>query len=216
MSVAPVPVGNGPLWMIGCGNMGGAMLRRWIATGMATDRVTVVTRGPATLPGGVRHAARAATPDAQPGNDRAGVKPQQLDGSRRRWRASTPALLVSILAGVEDAGAGAPDPGRRDRPRDAEPAGRDRQGRDGAASTTTDPDVRAAADALAAPLGLVEWIADEALFDAVTALAGSRAGVRLPLHRRAGRGGAALGLPADQARGWRSRRSGRRRWRPRR
>ena len=50
-----------------------------------------------------------------------------------------------------------------------------------------------------APLGLVEWIADEALFDAVTALSGSGPGFVYRFIDALAEAGAALGLPADQA-----------------
>jgi len=50
-----------------------------------------------------------------------------------------------------------------------------------------------------APLGLVEWIADEALFDVVTALAGSGPGFLYRYIDALAEAGAALGLPADQA-----------------
>ena len=45
------------LWLIGCGNMGGAMLRRWIDSGVvAADQVDVVNRSDRALPDGVRPA----------------------------------------------------------------------------------------------------------------------------------------------------------------
>ena len=50
-----------------------------------------------------------------------------------------------------------------------------------------------------APLGLVEWIADEALFDIVTALSGSGPAFVFRYIDALAKGAAALGLPADQA-----------------
>lgn len=50
-----------------------------------------------------------------------------------------------------------------------------------------------------APLGLVEWIADESHFDAVTALSGSGPAFLYRFIDALAQGGAALGLPADQA-----------------
>ena len=50
-----------------------------------------------------------------------------------------------------------------------------------------------------APLGLVEWIGDAALFNAVTALAGSGPGFLYRFIDALAEAGAALGLPADQA-----------------
>jgi pyrroline-5-carboxylate reductase len=57
----------------------------------------------------------------------------------------------------------------------------------------------AAVEAFAAPLGHYEWIADEAHFDAVTALAGSGPGFVFRFADALAKAGAALGLPADQA-----------------
>jgi pyrroline-5-carboxylate reductase len=50
-----------------------------------------------------------------------------------------------------------------------------------------------------APLGLVEWISDEGLFDAVTALSGSGPAFLFRFIDALAEAGAALGLPADQA-----------------
>ncbi len=92
------------LWLIGCGNMGQAMLSRWLADGIDPARITVVTRAARSLPAGVTHAT--ALPDGPPpATVILAMKPQQLDdvaatlGSRI---AGTP-LLISILAGVEEA-----------------------------------------------------------------------------------------------------------------
>jgi pyrroline-5-carboxylate reductase len=60
-------------------------------------------------------------------------------------------------------------------------------------------DVRDEAAALVAPLGLVEWIDDEALFDAVTALSGCGPGFLFRFIEAMAQAGEALGLPADQA-----------------
>jgi pyrroline-5-carboxylate reductase len=60
-------------------------------------------------------------------------------------------------------------------------------------------DDQAAANTLMAPLGLVEWIADEAHFDAVTALSGSGPAFVYRFIDALAQGGAALGLPTDQA-----------------
>src|SRR3546814_4746034 len=32
----------GSIWLVGCGNMGGARLRGWLAQGLAPDRLTVI------------------------------------------------------------------------------------------------------------------------------------------------------------------------------
>ena len=42
---------DGLFWIIGCGNMAGAMLRRWIETGMDATQVRVVDPAFPDLPG---------------------------------------------------------------------------------------------------------------------------------------------------------------------
>ena len=67
------------VWMIGCGNMAGAMLTRWIESGaVKAEAVDVVNRKDRALPAGVRQ-ARALPTGAAPDIVVLGVKPQQLD-----------------------------------------------------------------------------------------------------------------------------------------
>ncbi len=68
---------NSPLWLVGCGAMAGAMLSRWLATGMDASRVTVIDPGSPNVGAGVR--VLAALPDeAPPAMLMLGVKPQML------------------------------------------------------------------------------------------------------------------------------------------
>lgn len=189
---------DGPLWMIGCGNMGGAMLRRWVAAGLAPGRVTVVTRGEATVPAGVR-ALHALPLDEEPATLVLAVKPQQLDSVAPMLARLAPSLLVSILAGVEISTLTARIPAGgivRAMPNLPVAIG---QGVTALHTTSDSSAVRDTAEALAAPLGTVEWIADEAQFDAVTALAGSGPGFVFRFADALARAGAALGLPEDQS-----------------
>jgi pyrroline-5-carboxylate reductase len=67
------------LWLIGCGNMGGAMLSRWIDRGVVRgDAVDVVNRHDRDLPDGVRQ-ARALPDGPSPDAVMLAMKPQQLD-----------------------------------------------------------------------------------------------------------------------------------------
>jgi pyrroline-5-carboxylate reductase len=56
---------------------------------------------------------------------------------------------------------------------------------------------RALADALLRAVGMVEWVDDEALIDAVTAVSGSGPAYVFLLAESLARAGAAAGLPAD-------------------
>lgn len=192
------PLGAGPLWLVGCGNMGGAMLRRWLASGMAPGDVTVLTRGPAALPAGVRH-LHALPPGEAPGTVVLAMKPQQLDDVAPMLAGVNPPLLVSILAGVEAAALAARMSARavvRAMPNLPVAIG---QGVTALYTTSAAADVRAAAAALAAPLGSVEWIDDETQFDAVTALAGCGPGFVFRFADALAQAGTALGLAPDQA-----------------
>ena len=188
----------GPVWLIGCGNIGGAMLRRWIAAGMAPESVTVVTRGAASLPAGVRH-LHAMPSGERPETLILAVKPQQLGDVAPLLAEMRPAILVSILAGVDCATLADRIPAGgvvRAMPNLPVAIG---QGVTSLFTTSDDPDVRAKAAALAAPLGHYEWIDAESLFDAVTALAGSGPGFVFRFIDAMARAGEAIGIPADQA-----------------
>ena len=188
-----------PLWMIGCGNMGGAMLRGWIAAGLDPAAVTVVTRSGQGAPAGVRSLT------ILPGGERPAtlvlaIKPQQLDDVAPMLAGLAPDLLVSILAGVEaDVLATRIPAGAVVRAMPNLPVAI-RQGVTALFSPSDAADVRQAAEALARPLGLAEWIADERSFDAVTALAGCGPGFVFRFADALAAAGAALGLPEDQAR----------------
>ncbi|RZL52490.1 MAG: pyrroline-5-carboxylate reductase [Sphingomonas sp.] len=190
----------GPLWLIGCGNMGGAMLRRWIAAGLDPATVTVITRSGQGAPDGVR--SLTALPDEEaPATLMLALKPQQIDAAQALLAAlrGAPKLLLSILAGVDHAALSerfAADTIVRAMPNLPVAIGK------GVTSLYTlgaSDQAIAVVEAFAAPLGHYEWIADEAHFDAVTALAGCGPGFVFRFADALAEAGAALGLPADQA-----------------
>lgn len=189
---------DAPLWLVGCGAMGGAMLTRWVAAGIDPGLVTVITRGPAIVPDGVRHLHSAPTGE-RPDVLVLAVKPQQLDAVAPALAGLEPRLLVSILAGVEEASLARRVPAGavvRAMPNLPVAIGR---GVTALYTSSDDPAVRATAEALARPLGEAEWIADEGLFDAVTALAGCGPGFVFRFCEALAAAGEGLGLPADQA-----------------
>lgn len=188
------------LWLVGCGNMGGAMLRRWIDSGTIDPAdVDIVNRTDRDLPPGVRQ-ARTLPEGPLPDAVILAMKPQQIDEIAARWAARIAGVevIVSILAGVEedaidrrfDAGAVV-----RAMPNLPVAIGKGVVALHGARDA---PQGQAVA-ALMAPLGLVEWIDDPARFDLVTALAGSGPAFLYRFIDALARGGAALGLPEAQA-----------------
>ncbi len=195
--------GGGPIWLVGAGNMGGAMLRGWLAAGIPAERITVIDPSLPALTGGVTVLA-APPPDGEvPAVLVLAVKPQLLDavapGLAPALGEGT--LIVSILAGVEIASLTKRLPAHRAivriMPNMAVSIGKGVMVMyvDAAAAGS----VRADAAALAAPLGLVEWIADERLFGAVTAVSGCGPAFLFRFIDALAAAGAALGLPADQA-----------------
>lgn len=188
------------LGMIGCGNMAGAMLTRWLDTGaVAAGDVDVTNTQNRDLPGNVRQ-SRDLPDGPLPDIVMLGMKPQQLNaiaGAYADRLAGVP-MLVSILAGVDTASiARRFDCGSVVRAMPNLPVAIGK----GVVSlhSNGDAEARARIKALMAPLGLVEWVEDEALFDVATALAGSGPGFVYRFIDALAAGGAALGLPADQA-----------------
>jgi pyrroline-5-carboxylate reductase len=190
----------GPLWLIGCGNMGGAVLRRWIAAGLDPATVTVITRSGQGAPQGVR--SLTALPEEEaPATVMLALKPQQIEAARALLvpMRGEPQLLLSILAGVDHAALSqrfAADTIVRAMPNLPVAIGK---GVTSLYTASASDEAIAAAEAFAAPLGHYEWIADEAHFDAVTALAGSGPGFVFRFADALARAGAALGLPVEQA-----------------
>ena len=191
----------GPIWLIGCGNMAGAMLRRWLDCGLDPSEVTVVRKSGAPAAGGVT-VLTAPPPDGPvPAMVMLGVKPQMLDlvAPDLAPMLGEETLLVSILAGVELATLRR----RFATPRNivsAMPNTPVALGRGvvALAGDSADADGRGRAEALMRPLGLVEWV-DESLFDVVTALAGSGPAFLFRFIDALAEAGADAGLPADQA-----------------
>jgi pyrroline-5-carboxylate reductase len=185
--------------ILGCGNMGGAMLAGWLRGGMAPGRFTVVDPLLGELPAGVR--LLREVPDERFDLVLLGIKPQLLDEVAPALGrvADQDTVLLSILAGVEIASLAARTPAAaivRIMPNLAaaigkSPLGLFAHGLDGTG--------RAALEALLAPLGTCEWLAREDMLDAVTALAGSGPAFVYRFIAAMAAGGAELGLDPAQA-----------------
>ena len=190
---------DGPIWLIGCGNMAGAMLRRWLSEGLDPAQVTVITRSGTRAPEGVRSLTALPT-DERPATLMLGFKPQQLDDIAPTLAHLRPRLLLSILAGVEERALAERIPADavvRMMPNLPVAIG---QGVTALFTRSSDPAVRAAAEAVARPLGLAPWIEDEGQFDAVTALAGCGPAFVFRFIDSIAQAGVALGLDTDLAR----------------
>lgn len=188
------------LLIVGCGTMGGAMLARWLECGLDPATVTVVDPFARSVPPGV--SLHTDLPDIVP-DDCAillGFKPQNLaDVAPALAPLAMGRLVVSMLAGVPVARLAHELPGAlvvRIMPNMPVALGK------GVCALHADDvpaGMRDSAAAMMAPLGLVEWIADEGQFDLVTAISGCGPAFLFRFIDALGAAGAELGLPADQA-----------------
>jgi pyrroline-5-carboxylate reductase len=172
------PPGMNHLLIIGCGNMGGAMLAGWLAAGENPARFSVLDPTLPEAPEGValyRHAAEV------PGGHDAvllGFKPQQLSALGPGLQGLTRGRTVcSLLAGITLTQLAAAFPQGLAHIRVMPNlAARINKSPVILAESGLDADTRTAAFALFDALGSAVWLADETQFDLVTALAGSGPG----------------------------------------
>ena len=160
------------IWLVGCGNMGGAMLRGWIDSGVDPQTILVIDPASPKLPAGVRLATKAQgrAPDIL----LLGIKPQRLAEIAPTLAIGAHTLVVSILAGVETQSLKTHLPGAaayvRVMPNMPAAIG---EGVSVIFGPTLDADGKAQIDKLMTPLGHVEWVDQEDAFHAVTGVSGS-------------------------------------------
>lgn len=90
------------LWLVGCGNMAGAMVEGWRSAGLDLSH-TVAIRPSGTPVSGVRTVGSIAEAGASPGIALLGFKPQKLGEVAPQLgdAIGSDTIVVSILAGVE-------------------------------------------------------------------------------------------------------------------
>ena len=195
------------LVLVGCGKMGTAMLRGWIAAGVASRCVVVE---PAGIPAGIEATAEIvwySSPQGLPAELRPdavvfAVKPQIADEvvpDYRSW-ARPETLFVSIIAGKTLAGL-ARHLGHAAivRTMPNTPAAIGRGITVACATPRVTVDQRRLCDRLLAAIGESAWVENEALMDGVTAVSGSGPAYVFLLIEALARAGQAEGLPADLA-----------------
>lgn len=199
---------EGPLVLVGCGKMGGAMLQGWLDRGLDPADVHVVEPSAAALAefkaSGVRIHADPATLPATlaPRTVLLAVKPQMMDAAlpayRRFLRPAT--LFLSIAAGKTigyfERGLGE---AAIVRSMPNTPAAVGRGITVACANRRVTAAQRAAADALLSAVGEVHWVEDEALIDPVTAVSGGGPAYVFLLIEYLAEAGVAAGLPAELA-----------------
>lgn len=195
------PLLPGPLWLVGCGNMGAAMLEGWIAAGVDPAHVTVVR--PSAAPVGHNVRVLADYPeDEVPAIALLAMKPHQLDAAAAPLAPilDRETLLVSILAGVELASLRARFPAPRTIVR-AVPNLPVALGK-GVVNLLSDSEdgmARALASGLMAALGHAEWFDDEELFQLAGVLTGAGPAFLFRFIDALAAAAERLGLPFDQA-----------------
>lgn len=162
-----------PTWLVGCGNMAGAMVEGWRAAGIDLSGVTAI-RPSGTPVEGVR-TVRELPDGNEPRFVMLGFKPQKLDevapGLTPRLGEAT--VVVSLLAGVEAATLRERFPNVRAIVR-AMPNLPVAQRRGVTALfSVDDAEALASVEALIALLGFAPIVSDEAQFSAIGAVAGS-------------------------------------------
>ncbi len=193
------------LVLTGAGKMGGAMLRAWLDRGYEPRKISVLEPRPSPelveLAGAKGFAL--GPPSRPPQVLVLAMKPQDLDEAAAGLApfAGRDTLVVSILAGKTIANITARLPNAkaivRAMPNLAAAVGRGMAVL--AANAAATPGQRAAAEALLAATGRVEWLAAEELIDMATAVSGSGPAYVFYLAEALASAGAALGLPADIA-----------------
>ncbi|WP_108522036.1 pyrroline-5-carboxylate reductase [Bradyrhizobium algeriense] len=194
---------NGTIALAGAGKMGSAMLTGWLAGGLDASRVIVVEPLPsddikALAAKGVRlNPNDAGTADTLV----VAVKPQMFReaGPALKQLVGPDTLVVSIMAGTPIAALEQVCGGMVVRAMPNTPAAIGRGITVAVAAKNVSAAQRATADALLRATGSVEWVDDEGLMDAVTAVSGSGPAYVFLLAEELARAGVEAGLPADLA-----------------
>ena len=196
------------LVLFGAGKMGGAMLEGWLRIGMNPAGISLIDPKPSdelvTL--AAENGMRLNPSPQEVGLVEVLVlatKPQMLDTAAPAVQAfiHPKTLLISILAGktLGDLSARLPNATALIRAMPNLPASVQR----GVTAAAPGPGVsaaqRAMTDALLGSIGKVEWLDDENLIDAVTAVSGSGPAYVFHLVECLAAAGTAAGLPADIA-----------------
>jgi pyrroline-5-carboxylate reductase len=193
---------SGTIVLVGAGKMGSALLEGWLALGLSPRNVAVLEPQPTPEVAALAARGLRLNPSAAAVGEVAAlvvaVKPQVAPEV-------TPALfpfvsaatvVVSIMAGRTLAFlAGALPSAALVRAMPNTPAAIGRGITVAVANARVSDAQRALVDALLSAVGAVEWVADEALMDAVTALSGSGPAYVFLLAETMAQAGAAAGLP---------------------
>jgi pyrroline-5-carboxylate reductase len=196
----------GTVALVGAGKMGGALLEGWIGLGLDPARIAVIEPQPAASIEALSARGLRINPDATsicPDAIVIAVKPQIapeiMPSVARLTLPST--IVLSIMAGrtiafLADA---LPRNSAVVRAMPNTPASIGRGITVAVPNSRVSAAQRQLADALLTATGSVEWIGDESLMDAVTAVSGSGPAYVFLLAESLARAGEKVGLPAELA-----------------
>ena len=196
---------TGTIVLAGAGKMGGAMLAGWLAQGLDAESVVVIEPHPSDE---VRALTAKGVRLNPPSRDIGEVttlvvalKPQAFReaGPGLKPFAGSSALVVSIMAGMTIAAIAEVCGGNVVRAMPNTPAAIGRGITVAAAAKNVGPAQRAIADGLLRATGSVEWVEDEGLMDAVTAVSGSGPAYVFLLAEELAHAGIEAGLPEELA-----------------
>ena len=196
---------HGSIALAGAGKMGGAMLTGWLAQGLDPARVVVIEPHPSGEIGALTAQGIRLNPSPKDIGEVdtlvVAVKPQSFREAGAALRAFTGSstLVVSIMAGTPIAALEAVVGGSVVRAMPNTPAAIGRGITVAVAAKNVSAAQRAVADALLRATGSVEWVEQESLMDAVTAVSGSGPAYVFLLAEELARAGVAAGLPAELA-----------------
>ncbi|THD51796.1 MAG: pyrroline-5-carboxylate reductase [Bradyrhizobium sp.] len=192
---------QGTVVLAGAGKMGGAMLSGWLAQGLDANSVVVIEpHATDEIRALVAKGVRLNPPPNDVGQIAAlvvALKPQAFREAAPSLKpfAGPTTLVVSIMAGTTIAGIAEVCGGNVVRAMPNTPAAIGRGITVAVAANNVGAAQRAVADSLLRATGSVEWVEDEGLIDAVTAVSGSGPAYVFLLAEELARAGVAAGLP---------------------
>jgi pyrroline-5-carboxylate reductase len=197
----------GTLVLVGAGKMGGAMLQGWLGLGLDPAKVVVLEPQPSAEMAAAQAQGLRLNPTAAKAAPAAtvvlAIKPQTAPEAMPAlapW-VGAGTLVVSIMAGrtLGFLAGSLPTGAALVRSMPNTPAAIGRGITVAVAGAGVTPGQRETAHRLLAATGGVEWVEDEALLDAVTAVSGSGPAYVFLLAESLARAGVAAGLPAPLA-----------------
>ncbi|MGX1166563.1 pyrroline-5-carboxylate reductase [Bradyrhizobium sp. USDA 372] len=191
----------GTILLAGAGKMGGAMLTGWLSGGLDPRRVALIEPHMAPEISALAAKGVVLNPDVKTLGAVetlvVAVKPQMFReaGAKLKPFVSDKTSVVSIMAGTTIASLQAVCGGAVVRAMPNTPAAIGRGITVAVAANDVSAAQRAIADALLRATGSVEWVEDEGLMDAVTAVSGSGPAYVFLLAEELARAGVEAGLP---------------------